>query len=303
MVHMLTPHTNGTAGPAAIPATYSPQAATASKPTRGAAAPPGVEIRPRRMHFDFEGTPKYWFDGEPYLTRFVEGLSMLFPEGERFFVEAVQHYKSAISDPELLRQIQAFGAQEGTHGAEHHKYNVRIAGQRAKGYEYVAGMLREDPTLSPIDRLAATVALEHFTAMLADEFLKNPIYASRMDPKHAELWLWHAVEETEHKAVAFDVYRAVGGGYVRRTTMMCRMTAGLILSAAYIMGDLLYRDRKDLRPAHAWTFIRWGFLSPGFFRNIVPSWLDFFRPGFHPWQRDNSNLIAAWKATHTATGA
>jgi hypothetical protein len=162
-------------------------------------------------------------------------------------------------------------------------------------------MLREDTTIAPIDRLAATVALEHFTAMLADEFLQDPIYASGMDPKHSELWLWHAVEETEHKAVAFDVYCAVGGGYVRRTTMMCRMTAGLILSAAYLMGDLLWNDRKDLRPEHAWAFVRWGFLSPGFFRKIVPSWLDFFRPGFHPWQKDNSNLIAAWKAARPGT--
>jgi len=263
-----------------------------------AALPPGVEIRPRRMHFDFEGTAKYWFDGEPFLTRFVEGLSMLFPEGERFFVEAVQHYRSSITDPELLTQIQAFAAQEGTHGAEHHKYNVRVAGKKAKAYEYLAGMLREDPTLSPLSRLAATVALEHFTAMLASEFLENPIYANRMDPKHAELWLWHAVEETEHKAVAFDVYRAVGGGYFRRSVMMWRMTFGLIFSSAYLMGDLLWQDRKDLTAADAWSFVKFGFVSPGFFRNIVPSWLDYFRPGFHPWQKDNSNLIAAWKAAH-----
>ena len=182
----------------------------------------------------------------------------------------MHHYRSAIQDPELLRQIQAFAAQEGIHGAEHHKYNVRVAGKKARGYEYVAGMLREDATLSPIQRLAATVALEHFTAMLASEFLSNPTYASRMDPKHAELWLWHAVEETEHKAVAFDVYSAVGGGYALRTTMMVRMTLGLILSAAYLMGDLLWQDRRDLRPAHAWSFVRWGFLSPGFFRKSSP---------------------------------
>jgi uncharacterized protein len=298
---MLTSLTNGTARPGNLPAVPLSPAASDSKPAKRFSAPPGVEIHARRMHFDFEGTAKYWFDGEPYLTRFVEGLSMLFPEGERFFVEAVHHYRSAISDPALLRDIQAFTAQEGTHGAEHHKYNVRIAGKKTQAYEYVAGMLREDQTISPIDRLAATVALEHFTAMLADEFLQNPVYASRMDPKHAELWLWHAVEETEHKAVAFDVYTAVGGGYVRRTTMMCRMTAGLILSAAYLMGDLLWHDRKDLKASHAWTFVKWGFLAPGFFRQIVPSWLDFFRPGFHPWQRDNSNLIAAWKAAHSSS--
>jgi predicted metal-dependent hydrolase len=303
---MLTSLTNGTASPtspaAHVNGSQPLPLATGSRAPKRAVAPPGVEIRPRRMHFDFAGTAKYWFDGEPYLTRFVEGLSMLFPEGERFFVEAVQHYRSAISDPELLRQIQAFAAQEGTHGAEHHKYNVRVAGKKAKAYEYVAGMLREDAALSPIDRLAATVALEHFTAMLADEFLQDPIYASGMDPKHAELWLWHAVEETEHKAVAFDVYTAVGGGYVRRSAMMVRMTAGLILSAAYLMGDLLWADRKELRPGHAWSFVQWGFLSPGFFRQIVPSWLDFFRPGFHPWQKDNSNLIAAWKAARPTSG-
>jgi uncharacterized protein len=275
----------------------------ASRSAAHPAAPPGVEITPRKMRFSFEGGSRRWAANDRVLTGFMEALSMLFPEGERFFVESVLHYRDEIVDPVLRRQVTAFAAQEGMHAAEHHKYNVQAAGRLAEEWEALAGHLREaraQRVFSPMNRLAITVALEHFTAIMADQLLRDPTYADLMEPEHARLWLWHAVEETEHKAVAFDVYRAMGGGYVRRAAIMQLMTTFFIFACVRLLVGVLRNDGETGRP-QVGRFITLGFVSPGYFRKIFPAWLDFFRPGFHPWQRDNSDLIRQWKERYAAS--
>jgi predicted metal-dependent hydrolase len=263
--------------------------------------PTGVEIKVRRLKFAYPDDKKDWAGDNPVFSRFMEALSMHFPEGERFFVESVNHYKEQILDPVLKKQIAAFAAQEGMHSVEHHKYNVRAAGEAAEELEGLAGQLRQPlarRALSHMNRLAITVALEHFTAIMADELLRNPVYSDLMDPEHAKLWLWHAVEETEHKAVAFDVYEAVGGGYVRRAVVMQIATVLFFFGSTELLVRMLGKSRQVPRLGEVTRFLNLAFGSPGFFRQVFPAWLDFFRPGFHPWQRDNSDLIAKWKARY-----
>jgi uncharacterized protein len=267
-----------------------------AKPT-----PPGVEIKVRRLKFDYPEDKKDWAGDNPVFSRFMEALSMLFPEGERFFVESVNKYKDQIVDPVLKKQVAGFAAQEGMHSVEHHKYNVRAAGDLTEDFESIAGWLREPfarQVLSPMTRLAITVALEHFTAIMADELLRNPAYTDLMDPEHAKLWLWHAVEETEHKAVAFDVYTAVGGGYVRRTIVMQVATVLFFVAAFGLLRGLLGAGGRWPTGKQVTHFLSLAFGDPGFFRKVFPAWLSFFRPGFHPWLHDNSDLITEWKARY-----
>ena len=75
---------------------------------------------------------------------------------------------------------------------------------------FLEGVRWSEENLSPLARLAATVALEHLTAILAAALLDGRSGSlAGADPRVAELWRWHAVEETEHKSVAFDVYAVV----------------------------------------------------------------------------------------------
>ncbi len=263
--------------------------------------PAGVDIKVRRPKLDYPAETRDWAGDNNAFSRFMEGLSMLFPEGERFFVESVNKFRDQITDPVLKKQVSAFAAQESMHAVEHHKYNVRAAGPLVDELEAVAGLLRQPAVqrfLSPMNRLAITVALEHFTAIMADELLRNRAYANEMDPHHAKLWLWHAVEETEHKAVAFDVYRAVGGGFVRRAAIMQVMTTLFVFGSAGLLTRLLRQDGRRVSARDAGKFLNLAFGKPGFFRQVFPAWLQFFRPSFHPWDHDNSDLIARWKSEY-----
>ena len=150
-------------------------------------------------------------------------------------------------------------------------------------------------TLPPQSQLAVTCALEHFTAMMAEELLSDERMRAEVHASIRPLWLWHALEESEHKAVAFDVYRATGGGYVRRVSIML-LTTVVFFAAQALAHARLMADRKIL--LKPWRWLR-GFgrmwIWPGYFTRLLPAYLSYFRPGFHPDDRDTRALLAAWR--------
>ncbi len=290
-----------TAAPAASPPLASP-----SHPSRAPAPRAPRPIPVRRVAFDFSNERPYWVLGEPSLTHLLHALSAAFPDGERMFMDSVAHYRKQITDPVLKKEVARFLAQEATHAKAHEELNAWV---RAQGFdnEPLLASVRERIELGrkhfpPIMRLAATCALEHFTAIMAEQLLTEPEMLAQFDPKMAELWLWHAIEETEHKAVAFDVYEHVGGTYPRRVLAMAIITFRFITHVAW-MKQRLMRDDPKVREAtglealrvrlqSTWTL--WG--NPGWFRKLVPAYLDYYRPGFHPWDRDTSEALARARA-------
>src|SRR6478609_4705194 len=187
--------------------------------TSQAARPVGRKVPTRRISFEesLRELPKHFaVDGDLLLSHIGASLSSVFPDGEDFFVRSVRHFRDEITDPELKRQVAGFIGQEAMHGREHRAFNDRLdeLGYPVKRYERItrAGLKNRERIASPKSNLAATAALEHFTATLAELLLTNEDV--RRDFGHDEvrnLFLWHALEESEHKAVAFDVYKAIGG--------------------------------------------------------------------------------------------
>jgi predicted metal-dependent hydrolase len=154
--------------------------------------------------------------------------------------------------------------------------------------------------LSPLERLASTAALEHITAIMAESALgPDAPMIGAVDPAMKALWDWHAAEEMEHKSVAFDVYRAVGGGEKMRKTALRRASWFLFMD---IMGGLVHmlrRDGKLWQPRlwlDGWRFL---FGREGILRRIWPAYKEYFREGFHPWQRDTRALLAHWQANES----
>ncbi|MCW5829798.1 MAG: metal-dependent hydrolase [Deltaproteobacteria bacterium] len=270
----------------------------AGSPVRQASPlPDGVDITVRHPRFDLARDRKHWMDGDPLMSRVVDALSMFFPDGEKFFIDSVVRFRNEITDPELKKQISAFAGQEAAHTAEHRKYNVHAAGNFAPKAEYVAAFLLGIARRfgSRRRQLAVTVALEHLTATLADIILNDPETAARMDAEHRKLLLWHAAEETEHKSVAFDVYNATGGGFLRRTVLMIGATGFLVAATTGVAAVLLWRDGELLRLRNFSSLYNLFFGSPGLIRKGAREYLRYFRRDFEPWGHDNSALLAAWK--------
>lgn len=260
---------------------------------------PGVPIRVRRMNYEIPELPKYWYKNNAWITHFLNALSTTFPDGERFFIHSVRHFESQIQDPQLREQIRAFIGQEANHGKEHEAFNQALVAQHGLPLESKIGFMRKalawaKKRYSPREQLAMTVGFEHFTAILANLMLEQPEVIQDLDGMYADMFLWHAVEETEHKAVAFDVYEAVDGDYWLRVKSMAAATFFFLLISLRMQYSLLKHDEQLGNWRDALGFARFMLSKPGFLTRIIPDYLAFYLPGFHPWQQDNSQLIARY---------
>jgi predicted metal-dependent hydrolase len=262
-------------------------------------APKDLVITPRNLRFARQGKARWWLGNDPIATAWHNVLSATFPRGEAFFVESVRAWRDDVP-PQLAQEIHAFVAQEASHSREHVAFN-RAATEA--GYDLseidqrVAELLAMTQDRPAVVNLAATAALEHFTAMMAHEVLLHPGYLAGADPDSAALWRWHAVEEIEHKAVAYDTYchamreRSRWKRWKLKSVMMLIITKNFVSHRIQDTLALLAQDgitgwRVKLR------LCVYLFGKPGILRRIFPAWIRYFLPGFHPWKQDDRALIA-----------
>jgi predicted metal-dependent hydrolase len=184
-------------------------------------------IVPRDLDVDFAPVPRRWLAGSAAATAVSNGVNLLFPHGERFFVRSVKHYLDRIEDPELRAQIKGFFGQEGRHAREHDRWSAIL---RQQGFEidrflasYEAITRWIEARTPPALRLAVTAACEHFTAILAEGALRGPVLDAAA-PEMRALLAWHAAEEIEHKAVAYDVLQQIDPSYRLRVLGLAMAT-------------------------------------------------------------------------------
>jgi predicted metal-dependent hydrolase len=269
-------------------------------------SPDGLEFGPRRKSFDIESALEGdWHSDSAFVTAWFNAMSLLFPLGEKFFIDSVVHFEDRIDDPQLEAEIAGFRAQESTHRVQHQKYNELLC--KLRGYdlerfekherERMAWAYRE---LSARRRLAGTVANEHLTAIMAHDMLTHDDVLDGANPDIAELWRWHGIEETEHKAVAFDVFLAVDGTVSERRQALL-MNTFFFLKDTFRNLCIQLQQQGKLWSAREWaTGFRYLFIKPGMLRRIIRPWFGFFSKDFHPWQQDNRELISAWEQEQAA---
>lgn len=246
-----------------------------------------------------EKIPRYWHGGRKSVTAFFNNLSVFFPVGERFFIDSMKAHKDFIKDPKLAAEARAFYAQEGIHSREHVRYNAML---REQGYPVeamearIGSLLRLVQRLTPVRmQLGVTCALEHFTALMADLLLGDDKLLEGADPTMARLWRWHAAEENEHKAVAFDVFKAAGGTYAERVWTMIGATIIFWAKVLEHQVRMMHAD-KMLFSFPEWRALgHFLFVDPGGLARLLPTYLSYFRPSFHPWDHDNTAMLEAWK--------
>lgn len=273
--------------------------------------PADVDIQPRDLRFDLEGARQgHWLGGDPVGTAVFNALSLTFPDGERMFMDAVRHYRGQLSG-KLAEDVRGFIAQEAIHSREHHALNQLIDRERypvAEIEEHVRARTALARQRGPMAMLISTIALEHFTAMMAEAHIAHQDLFDGAAPEIERMWRWHAMEETEHKAVAFDVFMEVTKGwspflrYRRRVVSMAVITFVFSRNITRFAARLLEAD--GYAPEAALKAVkRFVWNKPGLFRRGWKTYLAWYRPGFHPWDQDTRATVAAWRAEFDAAAA
>lgn len=262
--------------------------------------PTDLTINPRDRRFGRGlALDRWWLGGDPVATAFYNALSVTFPKGEGFFIDSVRRFRDG-APPRLAGEIAAFTKQEVMHTREHVAFNRRVADA---GYDVSPLERRVDDRLAvvrskaPIASLAATMALEHFTAILAHELLADSRHLADAEADAAAMWRWHATEEIEHKGVAYDTWLHATKDWSRfkrwkvKAKVMLFVTRNFVVDRALGVFELARQD--GLTGPRLWARTFWfAFVKPGMMRKILSAWMAFFLPGFHPWKHDDRALIA-----------
>jgi hypothetical protein len=255
----------------------------------------------RRIRFPFAQSSKYYVNNDMVFSHFVANLSGSFPPGEEIFIRSVRRFADEITDPGLKKRVAGFIGQESVHGQQHRAINEKLI---EMGYpiawwdseKFVDWVKRVEEFLPPRIPLAVTAAAEHFTAVLAERVLGDE--EIQAIPGELEIWNllnWHAIEELEHKSVAFDVFQTVGGTEKVRRRVMAVMIPLLLL---VLLGVTAYSVSKDpearRRPLRVVRETYRLYRGP-LLRGLIPELRVYQRTGFHPDDIDTGALLERWQ--------
>jgi uncharacterized protein len=264
-----------------------------------------LHIQPRDRRFGREGQlSRLWHGGNVPATAIYNALSTTFPAGEAFFVESVRTFRHD-APAKLAEEIKAFTTQEAIHSREHEAFNKRAErsgydlSKLEKQVEHRLNVTRSKPRIAC---LAATMGLEHFTAIFAHELLTDPRHLAGAEAQTAELWRWHSYEEIEHKGVAYDTWLHATRDWSDWKRWKIKAKIMLLTSRNFVVdrtsGALELMRQDGVTGAKAWARLLWYlWVRPGMFRKIAGGWARYFLPGFHPWNEDDRHLLRAYEAS------
>ena len=261
-----------------------------------------IKVRSKiRLTFEMDEIPRHFIAGMAVPTHISNGVNLLFPAGERFFIRSVRRYLPLVEEkkPELAGKIKDFFGQEGSHAREHERHFQWLRDQGydvdtfLKAYHYVAfGILEK--AVGPKLCLSVTAALEHFTASLAERGITSKQYHQHIHPRMLDLFMWHAAEEIEHKSVAFDVLKLVDPSIgLRRAGMVA---AAITLVPFWIMGALWMMSQEDesirvlFKQFAAGQKNRQSTGSESDAEVLYRAFWEYMQPDFHPDNHDNYHL-------------
>ena len=275
------------------------------------------ELPVRRLLVDLElPMARHWNGGDAFRTAFANALSMSFPVGEQFFIEAVREGVQTLPPGEeaeaLRRTAQGFIGQEATHRYLHGLFNAQLLAQGLHNTWEVRATRRiarlralrgQDRIRRPeLHELAVTAAYEHYTAIFGDITLAGAgqpgDWFAGATTAQRTLWQWHAAEESEHRAVAFDVYQALGGNYRWRIRWF------LFVSCIFAMEASRQTLRNLWDDGTWWWPSTWGAALRFFWGRHGAVWrcagpvLAYLRRDFHPAQLGDPQHAQRWLAAH-----
>jgi predicted metal-dependent hydrolase len=254
----------------------------------------------RRLMIDLgSGFERHWYGGDPLRSALFNALSMSFPVGEQFFIDSVKRGVAAMPKADRERfadDLKGFAGQEATHRHIHGLFNAQL---EAQGYTntWQLRAARRSAFVSTMDarhQVAITAAYEHYTAMLANWLLDHEADMAAVDPRLRTMWLWHSVEESEHKSFAFDVYQTLGGSRAWRIRWYLRASFFFFSDLTRQTIKNLAHDRQLFKIRTLASFCRLMFGTHGIVRHTLAPWRAYFGRDFHPRQIDSAGLTSRW---------
>lgn len=269
-----------------------------------------VKARDVKLQFTPVDVRRHWFANDPWMTQLFNSLSFMIPDGERWVMESARKQVGKLDDPELARVVREFIRQEAAHSRETDAMNALMS-ERGLPVEELARQFadlrkRAQSLLGDDMQASIAAAIEHFTAILSEVLLQHPELYADMDEKARALAIWHMVEETEHKAVSYDLFTRTVGDDSRAYAMR---VAGLALTFVFGFGVVVagqgYLLKQDRQLGNLQSLRRYaGFLftRERFALHMFGAGLPYLRPSFHPWDRDNRELVKVWRDEYQRTG-
>ena len=259
--------------------------------------PKATGITVRKLQFNPKAIRRHYFANSPVMSHMLTALSSTFPIGEQFFVHSVRNVRDKVKDEKLQAQITAFIGQEAMHSKAHAEFNDAWRSDDYHLDRFQAWLARKNEyvkNLHPKIQLAITCAFEHFTALLGGYILRHPEVLATLDDDAVKLWVWHAIEEIEHRAVAFDVYQAVYGDDKIRRMIMRSVTTGFASLTFYSATRLFLQDKAKSLPKVGGNIFG-VYLLGKMFIQLLPEYLSYFKADFHPSEIDYTKIVNYWK--------
>lgn len=261
------------------------------------------------LDFKLSEIPRYWFGGDPFLTRMFDALSLTFPDGERYFIQSVRLFRDQIKDPDLQKRVADFIRQEAQHGIAHDKMNNLMREQGMPVDQFIQRlnyMMNYDlKNRSPEYNIAVTAAAEHLTALMAETFYGQKDTLRNAHPFVRAMFAWHAIEEMEHRDVAFDVMKDVAKTpeWLRQYTLL--ITTFLMFGFTIYRANVMLKDDGFSPLQRLQMNIRglpWFFGIKGTLTRMGKQYRDWFKKDFHPSQHPVIAQYDVWVKTLAETG-
>jgi predicted metal-dependent hydrolase len=182
-----------------------------------------ASLQVRRVRFDFAGDdiPFNWQPERPAFAMQCNVITFFAPGFEKFIVDATREAIPLMRDPKVVDEANAYLRQEAQHSAAHTSH-FRALVRRWPGLQETM-----DAVTASFEHLTATKPLAWrlgYTAVVEATF--TPYFKVFLDHEDklfepgdervASLFLWHFVEEIEHRSSALRVYDAVHDSYLYR---------------------------------------------------------------------------------------
>ncbi|MEH6662310.1 MAG: metal-dependent hydrolase [Parasphingorhabdus sp.] len=269
-------------------------AATKVVPQQG-----GIIVRAIPFAFDENINPA-WHPNRREWSHMANGASLTMPYLEPFLIKTVRQALKMASNGQLKKDVHGFIAQEGNHFQNHRRYNEilkRHYPELAEVEDEMAADYKRFQSKSPRWRLAYTAGFETMTMGITEWLIgeRRDLFKNA-DPSVASLILWHMVEETEHKNVAYDLYQDLYGQYWPRAW-------GLIYASWHVAWSSRKSYRRMLKRDGLWNSpasrLRLWAMVMRFLVKTSPAMLRSLVPGYHPGKVKDPDWVARWTKAYT----